>query len=253
MYILVVAMLALVALMHSSLRTSSVVELRNRVRLAADRKLREIEHWAWSREAGMRNFDTNPEDWAGSWGRVGTFSDALDPDLSFTVRVAAVDLHSPSRSLETVAGASQRVISRAVRRVTVEVSAPRGAARSSLTTLIGEGPDREWAATESLRIETVGSFPNPLPPDEGATFRVRAYDRDGREIPGMLFRWYLRPLDGNGTVTQTRDGRQATFRNVYFRANGSRTHTGGRCRLMVRAVLNGVERTAQTPAIALLK
>ncbi|MEW6281692.1 MAG: hypothetical protein AB1758_23995, partial [Candidatus Eremiobacterota bacterium] len=118
-----------------------------------------------------------------------------------------------------------------------------------LSTLIGE-PVRTLHPTAPLRVVPV-TAPNPVPRDQTAVFEAHAFDDNDQEIQDVTFRWYVAPGNGNGTLSQSPDGTQATFTNVVVLPLRPPAYTGGSCFLAVRMRYGGMDVTSQSSSLTL--
>lgn len=234
LFIIVVALLMMTQLMHTSLRRGNASEQRLRAALCAQETLEEIRLWA-----------ANPDNFESTWSTYDnqTLIDPIFPEMQIRTTVADRVVATPSKLLEDdFPIAEQRLLEEACKRVTVECrwgNGPKDALE--LVTLVS-APPRAFRTTDPIEITpTAGS----LEKDESASFTARAFDDRGQEIKGITFHWYILPKTGNATlVAQTRDGRESTIGHWLLALDGvTRVYATGQCDLVVRARYNGITET----------
>lgn len=231
---------ALVAgLFHTALRYSSRVEDRVLAAMVAEKSLQEVREWAASPSGGVLNYN-------GSWSYYdGTVRP--DPDHpKFVVQYEVEDhqLTSPSSSFEQLIPAGERV--------TVPVKRVRATVRwdtseLSLSTLLEE-PPRRFRATNPLIL--TGAIPSKVKFGDTINFSVKAYAQDNLEIEGLEYEWWVESLSTYATATYTGNGETAVFEAEKTLDDGTvLASPKGECRMVVRAVYRGEERSIQSGII----
>lgn len=179
-------------------------------------------------------------------------NDADHPEFSVRVGVTEAALYSPSAGLEAAYPGQMRSLTKSSKQVQVDVAWTAMGAPGSLTlvSLISE-PARRFHRTQPLRV--FGTIPAELRRDATIDFTVKAYDEENREIEDLFYSWTVSAISGTGTISQqSRDGRQATFKNVSKRRNQvTPYYTGGKCKVEVHATLGGEARWALSEEILL--
>ncbi|MEW6277204.1 MAG: hypothetical protein AB1758_01175 [Candidatus Eremiobacterota bacterium] len=235
--LLVSAFFVLINLFHTGLRHFTRVEQQTVAVMLAERKMEEVR--AWARGNGGRNFD----DWT-------AYTDVSQPSPEYSgfrvaVRSAPATLKSSVPGFEDPYPAGdQRVMPSSARKVEVTTWWDGDRKSVRLVSLVAD-PLREWHPARPIEVTPVSPPPDPLPRDAEVEFRARGYDAAGRAIPDLFFAWYVRPVSGNGTLTQSRDGSTARFRNVVVLPYRPPIYTGQSVMIQARAVYGGVERVGE--------
>ncbi len=234
LFIITAGVLAIFNLYTSALRYGARAQERSLAVTLAQAKMDKL-------RACSHRPTTPAHNWDDFSSETGTSTNPEFPGYQLDVSVQAVNLDSPNSRFESAFAATERIQARNVKRVTVQVSWRNG--QVSLTSLLAQ-PTLEWGSP-ALVITPTGGVPDPIPPNTDVEFTVEAYDADNRPINDLTYNWYVEPRDGNGEVTQSREGLLATFGNRIERPDGLHVATGGRCTLVVRASLAGVEQEAE--------
>ena len=221
-------------LFHAALSYSTLIERKVLAGNVAERQLARLRGWAATPVEGGFQFD----DWSSKTNI--SFADEEHPEYTVTLTSEAASLPSPCTGLPKTPPFE---MAGSARRVQVDV-AWRGELQTRLVSLIAD-PTRRFRATDPLEMS--GST-GPLGRDETMTLSVRAFDQDGREIPDLVYRWYVQPESGNGTLLSS-VGPTATFRNSY--GLDQNLYTGGSCRVRVLAVYRGETAWATSASIPL--
>lgn len=251
MTILLVAFMLVFNLFHATLRYGSMVEKQVFASVIATRKLEEIRKWSGTHLTQGYNYDT---DW--SYYSGVSSPDTENPDYTVKVAVRNASLRSPSTAYEASNPSDQKGLGSSCRKVKVTVSwDPLNPSKSlSLTSLVKD-PVRTLRASNPLVVTPKTSIAGSLVRDGEFSFSADIYDADNLPVKDALFMWYAYPMDGNGTVTQARNGSLAAIYNFVYAPDpvlGTiRKYTGGTCKVMVRAVYAGVEKTAYSDTITL--
>jgi prepilin-type N-terminal cleavage/methylation domain-containing protein len=237
LFIIVVALLMMTQLMHSSLRRGTVTQKRLQASLFAQQTLEEIRVWALA----PNNFES---DWSPYDDQL--FIDPSFPGLETRTTLSDKDLASPSDLLEQdYPLVEQRALPLACKGVTVECS--WGTATSQRVELVSlvAAPPRAFRSTNPIEITPSGSS---VAKDSTETFTARAFDDTGQEIKGITFSWYIVPKAGNATmVGQTRDGREGTLGHWLIGLDGvTRVYAPGSCDFVAQARYDGVFATGST-------
>jgi Tfp pilus assembly protein PilV len=221
-------------LYHSALTYSSAGTRKTFAASVAQRQLVKLRAWASEPVTGGRNFD--------NWGPFTnvTFSDPEHPDYQVHIQSAFVDAVSPNFSLITgPTGFEKKTMEATFRKVQITVSwPPQG--EFELVSLIAD-PTRQLRETDPVVITGPSGA---IARDTPTTMTLKAYDTDNREIPDLMARWYVKPIDGVGQIdanTSPIEGGSATFINASEKMDGTTQHTGGTCRVTARVVYRGQE------------
>lgn len=175
-------------------------------------------------------------------------SSATEEDgFEVVVRVEPATVYTPGRGFEEAWPEPQRrTLARSLYEVEVEVRWGSGE-RLTSTTLVGE-PARELGT-----VAVTPATPQTVGRDLTVDFTVSVVGADGLPLQDLQLSWSVEPMDGLGMIeSQARDGSRCRFINQVQRVNGSVYHTGGRCRVAVRAVYRGVERYGRSGVLTLL-
>lgn len=225
-----IGVLTVAAALDQGLRLQLEIEEKMIATQVANGEMDRVRKWAedlgnfqsWnSYDAGPRPSTTNP---------------------GFTIEVAseAVQQLSPCSRLEMMYPADQRrAMNESLRKVRVTVSWGDAAGdRLTLVSMIGT-PAR---GIGGVRVSTV-NLPYAVGPDQTASFKALAYDRDGDPLPDAFLQWSVRPLSANGQVQPSRDGRTAEYIHRYRVPPGVNVYypAGSQCVLEARAVFLGRE------------
>ena len=238
LFIILVALLVTVQLLHSSLRRSLKVQDRVNASLFLQQKLEEIRVRA-----------ADPDDFeAGLTAYNNTIhSDPEYPGLQIRSTLADFVPASPSHRLEspyeTPAPDSRRLLEESCYRLTLECWwGPSPSERLEATTLL-TAPPRLFHPTNPLVIS--GAPSSPIAQDTESTMSVQAFDENNREIKGLTFKWFVLAKGGNGVIRQTRDGRTGILGHWTFNVDGiTKVFSSGTCQVLVQARYNGDTRTA---------
>jgi hypothetical protein len=244
MTILLMAFMILFNLFHACLRYNSRLENRVLASVIAGKTVEEIRNWAWTESSGLYNFDS---DWHSYSGLCR--ADAEHP--GYQVRVVVRDMESLSPCVTIEDGfPEQRTLSSSLKKVKVTVSwDPLDSARQfDLYSVIREPP----RTFDRITIGAAIPLPPELAPNETAKFIASAWDTGGRELADLFFKWYVHPIDGNGTLTyESRDGKRATFCNKVMLPDGSWGYSGGSCKVYAQARYRGVTKIEYSQEIRL--
>ncbi|MEW6282841.1 MAG: hypothetical protein AB1758_29790 [Candidatus Eremiobacterota bacterium] len=239
--LLIAAFFIVVRLFHTGLRYLGQVERHANAVLLAERTMEDLRAWA---EQG-RNFD----DWTPYASTAVPVTDMNGYRIQ--VRSSAEALASPASGFEDLQPApDRRMLQSSCRRVEVTVLWDSDRKSLRLVSLVSE-PVRGWRAVTPIEVRPSGPLPNPLARDAPVTFTAHGFDSDGREIPDLFFKWYLAPSPGNGTLTQSRDGRSATFTNVVVVPLRPPIYTGQSVVIQARALYRGQERLGSSAPVNL--
>lgn len=234
-FIIVGALLVVVQLFHTSLQHGRIIEERLIGASLAERKLEEIRIWA-----------SDPDHFEGSWSLYDNQNFTYPGFESFTIRTTLTNPQHPTPNtlLEAAHPVSeQRLLAQSTKGVTVDCTwGPKTNQTIRLASLVA-APPRDWDASP-LDIEISGTAPNPLPQDSTATFTVKGYDENHRELEDLTFNWVVVPKGGNGIVASSRrDGKEAAVGNWLYGLGGARIHRPGPVEFSVSARYNGIQRT----------
>ncbi len=251
MVLLVFAFMLVFTLFHASLRYGLHVQQRVFASTIAARKMDEIRRWAWTKAPTGWNFHSDWTDVSGV-----TAPDAEHAGFYTSVDALDATLDTPGSFFESgYPLAERRRLTASVQKVRIRVywdAPPLDERRSLLLVSLVREPPRAFREVDPIVITAAVSIPDPLPQDGTVSLSARAYDAENQQIPDVFFRWYVEPKTGQGTITsEDRDGKNAVFCNKYRLITGAWTHTGGTCRVKVRAVCMGVEKWALTDIINL--
>jgi len=235
-FLLSCGVLLITQLFLYSLRYTRQVEARARGLLAGERAWQRLRNWAAEVSGGQLNFSGN---WAAYSGVTETDPD--DADFQLHYEVADEILMSPCREFESLIPADQQgLMARSAKRVSIDV---RWRGGSLLLAGLMEEPPRQWRATNPLVVS--GTPPDPVDASNPANFTVTAFDSNDAAIEDLEFRWYVDAMSTSGTVTPSQNGKAATFTPLMTLSDGStQPSPPGQCRVKVRAVYRGQERTA---------
>lgn len=235
-FLLSCGVLLITQLFLYSLRYTRQVEARARGLLAGERAWQRLRNWASEVSGGQLNFSGN---WAAYSGVTETDPD--DADFQLHYEVADEILMSPCREFESLIPADQQgLMARSAKRVSIDV---RWRGGSLLLAGLVEEPPRQWRATNPLVVS--GTPPDPVDASNPANFTVTAFDSNDAAIEDLEFRWYVDAMSTSGTVTPSQNGKAATFTPLMTLSDGStQPSPPGQCRVKVRAVYRGQERTA---------
>jgi len=248
-YLLLCAFMVVINLFHTAMRYGAGIDRPIYATVIAGRKLEEIRRWAWTPAAKGYNFH-------GDWSAVTVSSrpDDENPEYYVTVRTAASGLLSPCSSFESAyPEAERKSMDASAKKVKVTVSwSPGDASKAvSLVSVIRE-PSREFRSTSPIVVTPVGTVPSSVSQDGTVSFTVKAYDSQDVALEDLVFRWYVEPMTGNGTlVAQAHNGTTATFAHKVLMPNNVWGHAPGQCKMKVRAVYRGVEQWGETPVMEL--
>lgn len=232
-FLLVASFLVITNLFHAGLRYIHKVEARHLAVLVAQNKIEEVRDWA-RLAANFQAFGTLDGD---------SGSDTLYPGYTWRLEVEDLVARSPSTRMEEIAPGQERELRSTLKKL--EVSVDWETESITLVTYVA-APTGEWRPTTPLVMTAVGGIPNPVPVGGTIDFQVQGFGTSG-PLDDLMFRWSVRPLTGNGTITaQSRDGRTATFQNSYLGLS-----TGGTVEVEVRAVYRGQERIVGSGVINL--
>lgn len=252
-FVLMVAVLMAVTLLHNSLRYQRLAKYRVEAAALAERTLDEVRAWAWQNSSGSYNY-------LGSWA---SYQNVVRTVNNYRVKIDAspnsVQLASPSRSMESVFGARARTMSSSVVpvRVRVEWDPPSTSNAVVLLTYVGEPP----AAVASPLLITQTAGANPLPRNGTADYSVEARDTSGNIIQDVSFQWFVQPTGANpgmGTMfppfgpqftppvaPTARHGRTARLRHTVRLEDGSWDWSPGSIQVRVRTRIHGREAYGQ--------
>jgi Tfp pilus assembly protein PilV len=221
-------------LFHAALTYSTAIEQRVLASNIAERQMAKLRGWSHSPVGAGYGFD----DWSGNLNR--SFPDEEHPEFTVTITSETAPLISPNSLLQS----DQNLLQRSAQKVQVRVASPR--VSTTLVSLVAD-PTRRLRSTNPLDVEVVGGVTR-LSRDETCELKVTAYDRDDREIPDLVYRWFLEPLSGNATILDA-EGPTTKVRNVY--GLDQNIYTGGACRVRVLAVYRGESAWAVSDTIDL--
>jgi Tfp pilus assembly protein PilV len=229
-FIIVSALLVIAQLFHTSLKHGQITESRLIGATLCDRKLEEIRAWAG-----------DPDNFEGSWVPYDNVTSTYPGFGNYRIRttLSTPALWTPTSQLESVHPAvNQRTITKSTKGVTVECQwGPNANQTIKLVTLVA-APPRAWSST--LALEITGPGPNPLPRDATATYTVKGYDENNRELEDLTFNWVVVPMEGNGVRASTRrNGKEATIGNWLYGLGGVRIYRPGDVQFTVNARYNG--------------
>jgi hypothetical protein len=237
--IIVMAFFIFINIFHASLRYNSWVEQQFKATEVARRWLEKVRT-----EAGY--------DFEKTWAVYSGLATHDPEHLGLSVRIDARDdvLYSPSSAFEKPLDAVlERRLDKSVKKVRVVVGwDPLDASRSvSLYSLVSE-PARHPLRIEVERIG--GSRRSPLRRDDFMIFAARAVEvGENTEVQDLFYHWYVVPGTGYASVEPARDGRTARFINrIPLRAGGF-GYEEGTCRILVRAVYQGIEYTGESRSL----
>lgn len=238
-FILISAFAVFFRLYHGALDSSQRTERRIRAANVAQRQMAKLRAWSAEKSAGAYGFD----DWS-TWVDT-TFPDEEYPEYQVRIQTAFVPLTTPCTQLLT--GATPLTMQRSTRKVQMTVSWDGG--DLTLGTLICD-PTRQLRDTDPVEVDA--DTPGPVARDGLVNLEARVFDSDGREIPDIISRWYVRPITGSGLMVGEGKGATAVFINASERFDGSLTYTGGTCAVVAEARYRGEEARGETPPLALL-
>jgi prepilin-type N-terminal cleavage/methylation domain-containing protein len=244
--ILLVACLLVFNLFHASLRYSSRVESQVLASIIAGKIMEEVRSWAWTDPGTGYNFHSSWSTWSGVAG-----TDDEHPEYHVRVDVRDAVFRSPCSTLEAPHYVERILLTSAKKvKVTVWWDENHPDRNVSTTTIIREPPKAFQAGT--VTVAPSSPIPNPLPMNSSVSFTAAARDSGGNIMNDIFFKWYVEPIDGNGTMTaEARDGSTATFTNKVLLPDGTWGHTGGTCKVKARAVYRGIEKWGSSAVIHL--
>jgi type II secretory pathway pseudopilin PulG len=205
----------------------------------AQRQLVNLRGWAAQPKAGGGyNFD----DWTTTPTDV-SLDDEDHPEYRVRIQTAFTTGVSPnSRLVVGPVGFEQKSLEATFRKVQITVTW----ARESLEIV-------SLVADPTRRLRPVGT-PSPsskpveitgpsgvVARDAPVNLSLKVFDSDGREIPDVMAKWYVKPINGVGQVSNPIEGATATFVNVSEKMDGTPQYTGGQCRVTARVVYRGEE------------
>jgi predicted RecA/RadA family phage recombinase len=110
-----------------------------------------------------------------------------------------------------------------------EVSVEKEGVFTRQVRLLSRGPRK----LKDPPIEFRGLPTSDLGRGDSATVTAHLIAEDGTEV-STLFNFYVVPQSGNGSITSSRNGREATFTNVTLGRLGTLLYTGGNCRIKAK-------------------
>ncbi len=235
--VLVGAFAVFFSLYYAALSYSGKTDREVIAATVAQRQLTKLRGWASEPVGTNRGFD----DW--SQFTDVSFTDEDYPDFQVRIQSAFETVTSPTSSL--IDGPDPRVMSGTFRKVQVTVSWTDDSL--TMMSLIGD-PSRRLRAAQP--IEMLGSG-GTVARDAEVAFSLKVFDTDGREIPDVMARWYVKAITGAGSITSNAVGSTATFKNVSEKFDGTPQYTGGECRVTARVVYGGQEAWAESDLLVL--
>lgn len=258
-FLLSVAMLLVINLMHVSIRYQGMNRRQATGMLLAQKLLDAVRAWAWEAPGGIYNYHASWAPWQGA--------SLTDPDFpGYTAQVDAqpgsVILQSPCTGLESIYAPLNRRLTASVVPVRVQVQwdANDPTRRVSLVSYVGEPPPR---TPITVTVTRAGGPGDPVPPDGVVDFTVQASDANGAPISDLVYRWSVEStapnpgdVPGLGTVLDSelltpppaappflapRDGTAAKLQHVYRRKDTSWAYAPGFCKMRARARVCGVD------------
>ena len=234
-FILLTAILLTFQLFHSGMHYFRWVEEKNLATNIADQRLAQIRNWA-----------RNQNNWS-------SYPNGPDPDHpEYTLTVVMADRTTASPCLELDKNFSDpREMTKTCKRVTVKVTWSHGSVE--LHSLVSDRDNRGWSSSAPIQIQ--GTIPLEVHPATPVPLSAKAYDASNNELKDLFFTWSVEPRDPDpalATVNPSRDGRSANFVNTSRRPYGTQSASAGFCRVVVRAMYNGVERVGYTADIKLV-
>ncbi|MFN8610025.1 MAG: hypothetical protein U0931_20960 [Vulcanimicrobiota bacterium] len=225
------SLMLIVNLIGVSVRQAGRIEQRTLAALIARERLTRLQTLA-----------QDPNAWDSLAAQTGRSQDPAHPDFEVAVAVYPCHTYSPCYQWSAwLPPDQQKPLNQTLKTLEVEVFA-RGQSQLRLVSRVSE-PGRGWHP-QPLRVSE-GPHDDPLAFQGGVDFSVEARDALDRPIPDLSYRWYVVPLNGNGTITQSGDGRQARFINRIRTPAGGFVATGGTVGIEVSARYQGVERRAR--------
>jgi hypothetical protein len=217
-------------LYHSALTYSTAGERKTLAANIAQRQLIKLRGWAVQPAAGGRNFD----DWT-AYTDV-SFPDEEYPDYQVRIQSAFAAAVSPNSELIVgPAGFEKKSLDATFRKVQITVSWSQGTLE--VVSLIGDPTRRLRAVNPVVITGPAGTVAR----DAKVDLSLKVFDTNDREIPDLMARWYVKPINGVGQVGSPIEGGTATFVNVSEKMDGSPQYTGGQCRVTARVVYRGEE------------
>ncbi|MGE0493377.1 MAG: hypothetical protein AB7S38_29485 [Vulcanimicrobiota bacterium] len=229
-FVITTALLLCIWLIDASLRHMAESERRQLGTVLAENALEEMRQFADANfGAGLTSFDgvtrQHPE----------------YPQFEVKTHAALQPLSSPCTSLEWdftsglgFPGLERKVLEESAWLVEAEVSwSPRAADRVVLTSLIGDWRNPSFSVAVDPDEATVAA-------DGEVTFKATASDAYGAPLPDLVFTWYVRPRDGNGTMWKvSRDGRISIYRNTVRTYTGEWATVPGACEVVALGFYRG--------------
>lgn len=206
----------------------------------AQRQMTKLRGWSAEPSGPGRGFD----DWTSNTDI--TFADEEYPDYQVRLRSADEPLISPSSSL--VAGAADlRQFTSTFRKVQITVSWSGDSLE--LVSYVAD-PTRQLRNANPVVVGvTAGS--TTVARDGTVDFQLQVFDSDGRQIPDVMAKWYVKAITGSGTITGSATGSSAQFVNVSEAMDKTTTYTGGQCRVVARVVYRGQEAWGESDLLEL--
>jgi prepilin-type N-terminal cleavage/methylation domain-containing protein len=243
MVILTIVFLVTFTLLHTAIRHMNTESKDVTGLIVAERWSEEIHKWAWQKSDGVHyNFNST---WSTYSGLVT--ADSENADYTVSIKVRDHTIYGPSTStVELIPEADKRKFTGSCRMVKITVSwDPTDVEkRVSIHTIIREPPRK----IKLIEVTAPSGIPVPIYKDQTVTFNAAGKDMNDETINDLCFKWYVIPMTGTGTVSFAGNGKSAVFTNKHMKPDGNWYGSGGACKVWVRAVQSGIEKSAYAPA-----
>lgn len=229
--LLVSAFAVFFRLYHVALGYAAAGERRMQAASVAQRQLVKLRGWALEANGTGTNFD----DWSAYTDT--SFNDEEHPAYKVRIQSAFVTSVSPNSSLLAgPLGFDKKSLESSTRKVQITVSWD---SESLLVASLIASPPRQLRRINPVEIS--GWSGGSVARDQSIPLTVKVYDSNDVQIPDVMARWYVKPINGVGKVDSPLEGDSATFINVSEKMDGTPQHTGGQCRVRARVVYRGRE------------
>lgn len=244
-FLLLSCFLVVIALFHSGLRYDSRIESKQIAAMLAERQLERLRLWSETPTPGGSNYDQLLTVYANDHTPASDFA-----GFELETRSTAQELFAPCSQFEVGMTTTARKLTQSACRVQVTVNWDSGRSSISVSSLIS-APVVGLDSPDPVTVLIQPGASLPLDHLATAEFKATTKDAFGRDIPDLLYRWSVVSVDGNGTLTQTRDGSKATLENVVRLGNGDQYFTGGSLFVQAEVRYHGQTVTGKSSPIEL--
>lgn len=215
-FLLLIGLLVLSNLFHSSLGYLPRIENQQLAALVAEEHLERMREWSETTSGSVYNYD-NPGLALTYNGQSGPAPD--HPHMTVSTNVTNLELYSPCSSFEmgftpALPWNPRRSLTSWASLVQVGVSWDNGNRQLKVNSIVARPALSFRSGLNKIVVSVAGA--TTLHEGESSNFTAVGYDSNNNPIPGLFFQWDISSVNATGKLQQSRDGSVANLTNRIF-------------------------------------